>query len=221
MENIKKFFLKNKAWSITTMAMAVIIAALTVGLISSGGQSEIEAYQQKAKELETSVASLNEERLSLENKNAELSGKVSASNFNERIEELTKYKDTYKELESKYNSLKADYDKVSAENVSLKEKAESIEQASNAISQKASASTTSSNTTSQKAGSSPISSSTSKNTVSASSSAETDKSYTVYITNTGGKYHSGGCRYLKKSKISISKSKAEAQGYSPCKVCKP
>lgn len=44
---------------------------------------------------------------------------------------------------------------------------------------------------------------------------------TVYITNTGSKYHNPGCRYLKKSKIPISLGDAIAQGYEPCKVCKP
>lgn len=43
----------------------------------------------------------------------------------------------------------------------------------------------------------------------------------VYITNTGSKYHRSGCRHLAKSKIPISKSKAQAQGYEPCKNCKP
>lgn len=42
---------------------------------------------------------------------------------------------------------------------------------------------------------------------------------TVYITNTGGKYHNAGCRYLKSSSIPISLSAAVAQGYTPCKVC--
>ena len=44
---------------------------------------------------------------------------------------------------------------------------------------------------------------------------------TVYITNTGEKYHSSGCRYLSKSKNSISLSDALNQGYEACKVCKP
>lgn len=44
---------------------------------------------------------------------------------------------------------------------------------------------------------------------------------TVYITNTGGKYHRDGCRYLKNSKIAISTADARAQGYEPCKVCDP
>lgn len=51
--------------------------------------------------------------------------------------------------------------------------------------------------------------------------AKATKSYTVYITNTGGKYHKKGCRYLKKSSIAIKKSSAVSQGFTACKICKP
>lgn len=44
---------------------------------------------------------------------------------------------------------------------------------------------------------------------------------TVYITNTGEKYHSSGCKYLRKSKVPIELSDALAQGYAACKVCRP
>lgn len=40
----------------------------------------------------------------------------------------------------------------------------------------------------------------------------------VYITRTGTKYHASGCRYLKKSSISIELSKAKAR-YAACSVC--
>lgn len=50
---------------------------------------------------------------------------------------------------------------------------------------------------------------------------EKTTSGTVYITNTGEKYHRGTCRYLRYSKYSISKSDAIAQGYTACKVCRP
>ncbi|MCD8161525.1 MAG: DUF5011 domain-containing protein [Clostridiales bacterium] len=52
-------------------------------------------------------------------------------------------------------------------------------------------------------------------------STGSSSSETVYITDTGSKYHRDGCRYLSKSKHAISKSTAIAQGYEPCKVCKP
>lgn len=49
----------------------------------------------------------------------------------------------------------------------------------------------------------------------------TQSSRTVYITNTGSKYHSAGCRHLKKSKIEIGYDEARSQGYEPCGVCNP
>ena len=42
----------------------------------------------------------------------------------------------------------------------------------------------------------------------------------VYITNTGSKYHRDGCSYLK-SKKSITKEKAQEQGYTACGRCNP
>lgn len=43
----------------------------------------------------------------------------------------------------------------------------------------------------------------------------------VHITNTGSKYHAAGCRYLSRSDTPISRKDAEAQGYTPCGLCKP
>ena len=48
-----------------------------------------------------------------------------------------------------------------------------------------------------------------------------DSSATVYITDTGKKYHRAGYRSLAKSKHAISRANAKARGYSPCRVCKP
>lgn len=50
--------------------------------------------------------------------------------------------------------------------------------------------------------------------------AQSSSDQTVYITNTGSKYHSGWCQYLRGSKIPISLSAAKAQGYTPCKTCR-
>jgi hypothetical protein len=44
---------------------------------------------------------------------------------------------------------------------------------------------------------------------------------TVYVTDTGEKYHRDGCRYLAKSKNAIELSDAINQGYGACKICKP
>lgn len=50
----------------------------------------------------------------------------------------------------------------------------------------------------------------------------TDRSSrTVYITQTGSKYHRDGCRYLSRSQIPIDLDDAIAQGYDACSVCNP
>lgn len=69
--------------------------------------------------------------------------------------------------------------------------------------------------------SSPTKSAPSKTTKKAPTGSTSNKEVTVYVTNTGSKYHRSGCRYLKKSKIPIKLSEAKSQGYTPCKVCKP
>lgn len=48
-----------------------------------------------------------------------------------------------------------------------------------------------------------------------------DEDDIVYITASGGKYHTATCRYLKKSATEITLSQAIADGYKPCSVCKP
>lgn len=50
---------------------------------------------------------------------------------------------------------------------------------------------------------------------------EQTKEITVYVTETGKKYHSDGCSSLSKSKIPIDLKKAKESGYTPCSRCKP
>lgn len=49
--------------------------------------------------------------------------------------------------------------------------------------------------------------------------AQDKQTSTVYITNSGKKYHRDGCRYLKQNKLSVSLEEAQSQGYEPCSVC--
>lgn len=51
--------------------------------------------------------------------------------------------------------------------------------------------------------------------------AQAQVTRTVYVTRTGAKYHRDGCRYLSRSKISMSFKDAQAKGYTACKVCQP
>ncbi|WP_158222623.1 thermonuclease family protein [Rhodopirellula sp. MGV] len=43
---------------------------------------------------------------------------------------------------------------------------------------------------------------------------------TVYVTDTGTKYHRSGCRHIKQSHYPMPLSRAQS-GYEPCKVCHP
>lgn len=47
-----------------------------------------------------------------------------------------------------------------------------------------------------------------------------EKTYIVYITRSGSKYHTSNCSYLKSS-IAISKIDAISQGYTACSRCNP
>lgn len=54
-----------------------------------------------------------------------------------------------------------------------------------------------------------------------SKNVDNNQNYTVYKTRTGSKYHSSGCRYLKKSCYETTVSQARNEGLSPCSVCNP
>jgi hypothetical protein len=43
---------------------------------------------------------------------------------------------------------------------------------------------------------------------------------TVYVTESGTKYHTASCRSLAKSKIAVALTEAVVK-YSPCKICRP
>lgn len=57
-------------------------------------------------------------------------------------------------------------------------------------------------------------------TLSAQQAKEVDAE-TVYVTRTGKKYHRERCRSLSRSKIKTTVKEAQANGYTPCKVCRP
>lgn len=53
------------------------------------------------------------------------------------------------------------------------------------------------------------------------SSTSEQQTITVYITDTGSKYHRSGCRYLWNSSNAVTLSNAKSWGYAPCSVCDP
>lgn len=65
--------------------------------------------------------------------------------------------------------------------------------------------------------------SSAKNSTETKAAKESQKSssYSVYITDSGKKYHKAGCPALSKSKHEISLSNAKSKGYTACKRCRP
>jgi micrococcal nuclease len=48
-----------------------------------------------------------------------------------------------------------------------------------------------------------------------------EEDLTVYVTNSGRRYHQDGCSSLSRSKIAITLADAVRSGYTPCSICKP
>lgn len=68
----------------------------------------------------------------------------------------------------------------------------------------------------------PASASATQPTTSGTTTSSSDYStVTVYVTDTGEKYHRSGCQYLRNSKHEIYLSQAQALGYTPCSRCHP
>ncbi|CDI49276.1 metallo beta-lactamase superfamily hydrolase [Clostridium tetani 12124569] len=88
---------------------------------------------------------------------------------------------------------------------------------------KSSKSTNSSNNTKINSSNNNTKSSSSNNTSKSVTNSALSQSneQTIYVTNTEGKYHRGGCQYLRKSQIPMNESDAINQGYAPCNKCRP
>jgi micrococcal nuclease len=48
-----------------------------------------------------------------------------------------------------------------------------------------------------------------------------EETLTVYVTNSGRRYHEDGCSSLSRSKIAVTLADAVRSGYTPCSICKP
>jgi micrococcal nuclease len=48
-----------------------------------------------------------------------------------------------------------------------------------------------------------------------------EEDLTVYVTNSGRRYHEDGCSSLSRSKIAVTLGDAVRSGYTPCSICKP
>ena len=124
----------------------------------------------------------------------------------EQMNETASLQSQVSHLEGSVSDLQAQVDTLTSQKADLQKQVDTL---------KAGASSGSSSGSSSGGSSSGGSSAS----VPAAYSSSDDQSETVYVTDTGSKYHSAGCRYLKKSQIPMSLSEAKRQGYTACSVC--
>ena len=146
---------------------------------------------------------LSEDELSVLKDEAYQSG-VAQAQEDAKAEAEEQYQKGYDEGQAKAESdAQAAYDKGYQEGYDKgKEEAEAAAQAEKETSRSVSAGGTTSSAAS-------------------TSSSSDSNSVTVYVTNTGSKYHMAGCQYLRQSQHARTLSQAKSEGYTACSRCHP
>lgn len=197
-ENVNKT--KKKFWKDDKNIAIVILSVMLISLafLSPTTYSTLDAVGT----IDRLSTEINELKQSNDNLQKELEDNKNA---------ITKLTEEKQALENEKNQLAEEKQKLSDEKQKLEEDNKQLNdektQLNNQIEQLKKTSST--QTTEQKK-TSQVSSNTQKTT-----------STTVYVTNTGNKYHRSGCSYLRKSSNAISKDAAISQGYTPCSRCNP
>lgn len=195
--NIKKIL------SILCIISLIINGVLGYQLYNSNqklSQNIVDNTNEKIVSISGEVESLKIEYESISLVNTELNNNDSAN-----LATISTYKNTVKKLNIKINKKNTRIGKLRQRIVSLKSDKKSLQSQIKSLKSSQSSSKSSSSTSSSNSYSDNYSSG----------------GYTVYVTETGSKYHTSGCRYLWNSKIAMSKSEAIAEGYTACSVCNP
>lgn len=184
----------GKKFDKNTLKTLVIAASLLLNCILGGASY---TYYHHLAEQMNETASLQSQVSHLEGSVSDLQAQADESQ--PAIDDL---KAQVASLTEEKNGLQAQVDTLTSQKADLQKQVDTL---------KAGASSGSSSGSSSSGGSSA--------SVPAAYSSSDDQSETVYVTDTGSKYHSAGCRYLKKSQIPMSLSEAKRQGYTACSVC--
>lgn len=184
----------GKKFDKNTLKTLVIAASLLLNCILGGASY---TYYHHLAEQMNETASLQSQVSHLEDSVSDLQAQADESQptidgLKAQVSSLTEEK----------SGLQAQVDTLTSQKADLQKQVDTL---------KAGASSGSSSGSSSSGGSSA--------SVPAAYSSSDDQSETVYVTDTGSKYHSAGCRYLKKSQIPMSLSEAKRQGYTACSVC--
>ena len=153
--------------------------------------AQLSQAKEKIKDLENSNQVLTSENQQLTEK---LNSASSIDELQKAIDEKSQY---ILNLEAQVGNLTAQKAQVEAQNGILQQQLNNVQKSSS------------------------TSSATTNKSTKSTTENNTDTSSTVYITDTGSKYHRGSCSYLRSSKHSISKNSAISQGYTACSRCNP
>lgn len=184
----------GKKFDKNTLKTLVIAASLLLNCVLGGASY---TYYHHLADQMNETASLQSQVSHLEDSVSDLQAQADESQ--PAIDDL---KAQVASLTEEKNGLQTQVDTLTSQKADLQKQVDTL---------KAGASSGSSSGSSSSGGSSA--------SVPAAYSSSDDQSETVYVTNTGSKYHSAGCRYLKKSQIPMSLSEAKRQGYTACSVC--
>lgn len=208
-DTVKHFFSDKKNTAIAILSVLLLLCAVlisyskntTVETVADTTRlnGEVENLRSNLKKAQGEIAKLETDNETLLKEKESLAGQVDSA---ESVEMLQK---TIVDKENYILYLEAQVGTLTAEKAHLEGEKGILEQQLQEASSKQSSQTKST---------------TSETTSSKSSSSSTTNSYTVYVTNTGSKYHRSGCSYLR-SQIAMDKNNAISQGYTACSRCNP
>ncbi|MCI8470408.1 MAG: hypothetical protein HFJ35_02790 [Clostridia bacterium] len=194
-----KTFIKEKSLLVSSI-LAIIIIIMFATIIGTSGQKETlekQYHELQAKSEETSQ-SLQTQIKEKDSKITDNEKKITELQQEEKINEIN---ESIKTLESEKQKLEEEKSALEGEKQTLTTQIEELKKTSSILTERKNAKV-----------------STSSNT-NVTTTAQNTNSAIVYVTNTGKKYHQSSCSYLKKSKIQISLSEAQSQGYTACSKC--
>lgn len=211
-ENEEKLEGKKSFWKSKKNIAIVILSVLLFFSIGNGGGNKTTENT-----LTNEVARLTDQVKVLEVRNEKLAKSLNEVSL--EVTDTTDYKSQISSLETQVAEL---VEKNTALEKELDIAKEENEKLSNDLKSKSTVTSTKSTTVTNASTSAPVTQTQSTSaTTSTQVESSVSNSYTVYVTNTGAKYHRAGCRYLRQSQNPISKDDAVAQGYTPCSVCNP
>ncbi len=193
-----KMFIKEKSVLVSSI-LAIIIIIMFATVLGTNGEKETleKQYNELQAKSEETTENLQTQIKEKDSKITDNEKKITELQQEEKINEIN---ESIKSLENEKQKLEEEKSALEGEKQTLTTQIEELKKTSSILTERKNAKV-----------------STSSSTV--KTTAQNTNSAIVYVTNTGKKYHKSNCSYLKKSKIQISLSEAQSQGYTACSKC--